>query len=38
MKQTVVVRFTRIHILNDSDKSSSGDLSFKLQLAPLSEQ
>ena len=34
MTQTVVVRFTQIRILNDSDKESSGDLSFKLQLAP----
>jgi hypothetical protein len=34
IKQTVVVRFTRMQILNDSDKGSSGDLSFKLQLAP----
>jgi hypothetical protein len=32
--QTVVVRFTRMDILNDSDKTGSGDLSFRFFIAP----
>lgn len=32
--QSVVVRFSRIHILNDSDKNSAGDLAFRFFLAP----
>jgi len=34
MAQTMVVRFTSIHILNDSDKGSAGELSFGFSMTP----
>ncbi|HEX6051911.1 MAG TPA: hypothetical protein VFZ21_21730, partial [Gemmatimonadaceae bacterium] len=36
--QTVTVRFTRVRILNDSDKASAGDLSFRFFVAPATEE
>jgi hypothetical protein len=34
--QTVVVRFSRVHMLNDSDKTDAGDLAFTFHLTPAS--
>jgi hypothetical protein len=34
MTRTVVARFTRIDVLNDSDKDSDGELAFRYYLAP----
>jgi len=33
--QTVIVSFSRIHILNDSDKDSAGEIFFQFNLAPM---
>jgi hypothetical protein len=38
MTQTVTVRFSRVRILNDSDKASAGDLSFRFFVAPATEE
>jgi hypothetical protein len=35
--QSVLVSFYRVHILNDSDKDSDGELSFRFYLAPATE-
>jgi len=36
--QAVVVRFTRMDILNDSDKSGAGELSFRFFIAPAPQE
>jgi hypothetical protein len=36
--QSVIVRFTRVHILNDSDKNSDGELSFRFFIAPATDR